>query len=188
MSMPAAGRIVSLVGFMGAGKSEVGLLLAGRLGRPFLDLDGEISRRTGRSPAAWIRERGEEAFRLEERAVLEAVLREAPARPPRPVLACGGGVLTTGEGRRLLMEETLCIWLDLPLEQALERVRAGGADRPLLEGGPEAVRRLYEERRPCYAGAHLRVPAGGAASGVAREAERALREWREPEPDRPDRP
>ena len=37
-------RAIALVGLRGAGKSTVGLLLAAKLGRPFVDLDDEIAR------------------------------------------------------------------------------------------------------------------------------------------------
>ena len=39
-------RPVFIIGFMGAGKSTVGAMVAARLGRPFVDLDGEIERET----------------------------------------------------------------------------------------------------------------------------------------------
>ena len=46
---PAHLRRLVLTGFMGAGKSTVGRLLAARLGWEFLDLDAFIESRTGLS-------------------------------------------------------------------------------------------------------------------------------------------
>ena len=43
--------IIYLVGMPGAGKSVVGRELAGRLGVPFIDLDTQIERETGRTVA-----------------------------------------------------------------------------------------------------------------------------------------
>ena len=56
-----------LVGFMGAGKSTVGRLLAARLGVRFADSDAVIEQREGRSPRAIFAADGERAFRALER-------------------------------------------------------------------------------------------------------------------------
>ena len=46
-----ADRGVVLVGLPGSGKGGVGACLAGELGRPFVDLDDLVERRTGLRPA-----------------------------------------------------------------------------------------------------------------------------------------
>ena len=52
MSDTALSRHVALVGFMGAGKSTLAEQAAARIGRPFLDVDEEIERLTGSTPAS----------------------------------------------------------------------------------------------------------------------------------------
>jgi shikimate kinase len=60
---PIAERHLALIGFMGAGKTTVGARVAGRLDRPFVDLDREIERGEGLSIAKLL-ERG--VFRARE--------------------------------------------------------------------------------------------------------------------------
>jgi shikimate kinase len=59
---------VVLVGFMGAGKSTVGPLVAQRLGWSFLDLDDDIEAIAGRTVPEIFATDGEAAFRAAERA------------------------------------------------------------------------------------------------------------------------
>jgi len=54
---------ILLVGMMGAGKSTVARLVAGRLGRPHLDTDVEVERAAGLSVREIFAEHGEAAFR-----------------------------------------------------------------------------------------------------------------------------
>src|SRR5690606_7672941 len=84
-----------LTGYMGAGKSTVGALLAQRLRRPFIDLDREIERSTGQSIPTIFSEQGEAGFRrLEAQALAEALA------GPEAVIAAGGGALLAAESRR----------------------------------------------------------------------------------------
>ena len=55
--------IISLIGFMGTGKSAVGKELAERLNYQHLDTDREIEKRTGRSIPEIFEREGEEYFR-----------------------------------------------------------------------------------------------------------------------------
>src|SRR5688572_15024417 len=89
-------RPIFLVGMMGAGKSAVGVRLAERLGRRFVDLDRAIEARAGATVAELFRG-GEEGFRaLEARTLLELDGREA-------VVATGGGaVLRPGNLEHML--------------------------------------------------------------------------------------
>ena len=61
---------VLLSGFMGAGKTTVGGLLAARLGVPFRDLDRMVEERSGLSVRELFESAGEEEFRRLERSAL----------------------------------------------------------------------------------------------------------------------
>src|SRR5580765_2461253 len=85
---------VAIVGFMGAGKSTIGADAATRIGRPFLDLDEEIHRRTGSTIVELFAE-GESAFRnVEEEIVCDVLARTDPL-----VLALGGGAVLSERTR-----------------------------------------------------------------------------------------
>src|SRR2546422_7794167 len=72
---------------MGSGKSAVGLALACRLGRNFVDVDAAIEADAGRPVAVIFREEGEAGFREREReAIAEAT------KTQNAVIACGGGI------------------------------------------------------------------------------------------------
>jgi shikimate kinase len=58
---------IILTGFMGTGKTTVGLLLAERLDYSFIDTDELIEKRHGRSIPTIFAESGETAFRQMER-------------------------------------------------------------------------------------------------------------------------
>ena len=141
--MVAIDRHVALVGFMGAGKSSVGAEAAGRLGRPFLDLDLELERELGMTIAEIWAERGEPAFReLEEELTVEAL-----ADPVPGVLALGGGAILSERVRESLRDRALTLLVDVEVEEAWRRVRE--SDRPLA-ADEERFRVLYEEREPLY--------------------------------------
>ena len=143
MAAVALDRHVALVGFMGAGKSSLGAEAAGRLGRPFLDLDLELERELGMTIAEIWAERGEPAFReLEEELTVEAL-----ADPVPGVLALGGGAILSERVRESLRDRALTLLVDVEVEEAWRRVRE--SDRPLA-ADEERFRVLYEEREPLY--------------------------------------
>lgn len=118
---------VFLIGFMGAGKSTVGRLLAERLGRTFVDLDTEIVACAGRTIPEIFDAEGEEGFRARESAALAAVV-DAPAS----VVACGGGVVLAEDNRRRLRQTGTVVYLKVSAGEALARI-GDTTGRPLLE-------------------------------------------------------
>ena len=154
---------IVLVGLPGSGKSVVGRLLAERLGRPFVDTDELVERRTGRSPAAIIDEDGEPAFRAAERLAIGTI-------EPGAVVATGGGALNDPLNRWDLWQHGAAVWLDAPGEALVSRLAADGAARPLLRPDPlAALRRLAEERAPFYRAAAIRADADRPPSIIADE-------------------
>jgi shikimate kinase len=153
-AVPAAN--VVLVGFMGAGKSVCGRLLARRLGRCFVETDDMIVSLDGRPITEIFRQDGEETFRrLEGEAVAALSLKSGD------VIATGGG-LPCREGRmEALRELGTVVWLRGDLPELLVRARRAGA-RPMLTGRtPEEIEALFRAREPYYARAHLSVDTAG---------------------------
>jgi shikimate kinase len=148
--MGMAPRNVILVGYMGAGKSTVGRLLARRLGRCFVETDAMITAREGRSIPEIFADRGERYFRQLEAEVLEAL-----ADKRGHVVATGGGFpCEPGVMDRLLQLGTV-VWLAADFEAAYARANRVG-DRPMLAGrSAEDAAALYRVRQDSYRRAHL---------------------------------
>jgi shikimate kinase len=145
--------VIVLVGFMGAGKTTVGILLAAELGLPFADSDDVIERRAGRSIRQIFAEDGELAFRALEHQVIADLLAGG-----QTVLALGGGAAEHPQTRDKLRSAraTQVIYLQVSWEQALRRV-GGDTGRPMLAEPDVAA--LYQRRLPAYAAvATLTIP------------------------------
>ena len=143
---------VILVGFMGAGKSSVGRILAARLGRCFVETDEMITAAEGRPIPEIFAEKGEAHFRaLEDEVVRLLGLKRGD------VIATGGG-LPCRDGRlEALRAIGTVVWLSGDFGALYERALRGG-DRPMLSGKTrEQAEALYEARRPFYAKADLAV-------------------------------
>ena len=80
-TIPAHLRRLVLTGFMGAGKSTVGRLLASRLDWSFLDLDAHLEARTGATIPQLFERHGEAHFRRLESSALASALGQLPHRP-----------------------------------------------------------------------------------------------------------
>ncbi len=172
ITLPATLQRIVLTGFMGAGKTSVGRILAELLGWNFLDLDHHLEVRAGASIAALFETHGEPHFRrLESSALANALAR------PQTVLALGGGTpeqLTN----RLLLEQTpgtLVVFLDAPFETLFDRCMLqsfASPDhiRPVLASPIEAQAR-FQTRQPLYKRlARLTVPSGTLTPAEAAES------------------
>jgi shikimate kinase len=140
---------VLLIGFMGAGKSTVGRLIAKRLGLPFRDTDEMVERAAGRSVREIFEQDGEPAFREQETDALRALEDAEPS-----VVACGGGIVTTDASRALLEGLGTVVYLRVSAAETLARV-GNDETRPLLSGpgGQLAASVLLEAREALYCAA-----------------------------------
>src|SRR5438067_9771091 len=135
---------LALLGFMGAGKSTIGRLVAESEGAPFRDLDEVIEWSVGMTIAGFFERRGEAAFREVEARILRDLV------DPDVVLALGGGAVIDEGSWALLRERARTVWLDAPLDSLLQR--SGGLTRPLLRGRSRSeVESLLDLRRWRYA-------------------------------------
>jgi shikimate kinase len=156
-----------LTGFMGAGKTTLGALLAEELGWRFADVDDVIVEAEGVSVAGLFERSGEAGFRrLEEEAI--ARLLEAD----RIVIALGGGALESESTRARLLGSpgAYVVFLETPLDVAVARCvqQPGAAVRPVLRD-QAALAERFERRLEHYRQAHQTLStAGRTPSELAR--------------------
>ena len=155
--------LITLTGFMGSGKTTVGIVLADFLGCPFYDLDALIVKKTGRSIPEIFADGGEAAFRtLEAKVLRQAVEKYAESTA---ILSLGGGTLGTPASARLVAEKTTCIYLRASVDTLAARLAPEAAGRPLLRGAPdlrERIAALLAGREDVYAStAHVTVDTDG---------------------------
>jgi shikimate kinase len=178
-------RRIFLVGFMGAGKTTVGRLMARILGWVFLDLDREIETESGQRIADIFSNHGEEHFRRLEREQLAATLELEDV-----IVATGGGAYAFQENIDVIRRAGgVVVWLEPPLDEILRRLARSlqiashsshssqsnqGPEprrnvRPKLQSEDQA-RALFEERRPFYEQAdhHITIAASDSPKKTAR--------------------
>lgn len=144
--MPAHEENIYLIGFMGAGKSTVGKLLADILQRPFSDTDFMIEARCGKSIAAIFADRGEAFFREKEKDIVAEI-----ARATGHVVALGGGSVVDACNRRIIEESGISLYLQWPFRILRDRI-FDEPTRPLVDqlSTESALRELYEKRTRYY--------------------------------------
>jgi shikimate kinase len=163
---------------MGSGKTAVGAALAERLGRRFVDLDGEIERASGLTVAAIFARFGEGEFRRRESRALAdlGALDDA-------IVATGGGTVIDPRNRASMRASGWIVCLTADAETILARV-GGGEDRPMLARVSDRaakVRELLAERADAYADADRTIDTSGkTVEAVSREIADWLREREEP--------
>jgi len=167
---------VALVGFMCAGKSTVGKLLAARLNKAFVETDELVEERAGMSVSNVFSTYGEPRFReMEAEVVADIALRHDI------VIACGGGVVLARCNVDRLKAGAVVVYLDVSPGTVLQRLGPRSDVRPLLSGEDreERLLKLMEERRPAYcAAAELTVDASQMSPpAVAAEIEGLLRQY-----------
>lgn len=135
-----------LVGFMGVGKSTIGIRLARELGYSFFDSDKEIERRVGKSVVEIFADAGEAAFRQYECEFIDS------GHPKEGcVISCGGGLVVQNGMSEKLKSKGIVICLFASIESILERTQQN-TKRPLLNVDDPAahIRKLFAEREPVY--------------------------------------
>jgi 3-dehydroquinate synthase len=134
---------IYLGGFMAAGKSTVGKLLAEQTKRPFIDTDTLIENREKMPVSRIFSTKGEEYFRnLEKKVVLET------GELKNTVIALGGGVLVDPSLRKFVKSSGKVVILSVSAESVLERAKSEEGKRPLLDR--DNLENLLEKRAHSY--------------------------------------
>ncbi|MCB2227622.1 MAG: bifunctional shikimate kinase/3-dehydroquinate synthase [Desulfarculaceae bacterium] len=143
---------IYLTGFMGAGKSTVGRLLAKALGRRLVSLDQRIVRRAGKPIPEVFAQKGEEAFRRLENQELTALAEESGL-----VVDTGGGAAVSQANRELMHRSGRIVHLDACLDTCRQRLGPHAVStRPMWQDAG-AVERLFQARQEAYGDCDLKV-------------------------------
>ncbi|HSD62872.1 MAG TPA: shikimate kinase [Ignavibacteriaceae bacterium] len=146
--------IIYLAGFMGAGKSTIGPILANTIGWNFYDLDKEIEKERGKKVREIFEQDGEDSFRKTERDVLENLIKE-----PKIIISLGGGTLANEDNFNLIKKTGKIFYLKASPEAIYRRLRYK-RDRPALfidgdfpagkERLAELIKKLLNDREKFY--------------------------------------
>jgi len=142
---------------MGTGKTAVGRALAAALKKDFIDTDGIIETRAGKSVARIFSEDGERVFRDAESAVAVEV-----AGMDGKVVSTGGGIVLRRENMSHLRKNGIIINLTSSPAKIYERLKNDGGSRPLLDKPdvPSEIKKLLAAREPFYADCDVRIDTG----------------------------
>ncbi|MBU0586485.1 shikimate dehydrogenase, partial [Candidatus Micrarchaeota archaeon] len=141
---------ISLIGFMGSGKTVTCTEISVRAGMELVDLDHEIEISTGMKINELFREKGEKAFRkLEKRQVAKIITVK------NSVISCGGGTIIDPENASIINKISDVFWLWTDTSSTLGRLKHSN-DRPLLNLPNDEERKkklisILESRLPIYA-------------------------------------
>jgi shikimate kinase len=151
-------KYIFLTGFMGAGKSTVGVLLARELGLDFIDTDQIIMQRCGMNIKSIFAHYGEAYFRSCETFVLKNIdCRSVTGK----VVSTGGGIVGLDENICLMRERGTVIYLHASWETLKQRL-SDVSDRPLaLNGSDQKLYTLWKYRLPLYRKADMEIDTSG---------------------------
>ncbi len=137
---------ISLIGFMGSGKSSSGRSLSKLTGYELIDTDSVIEKRAGMSINRIFTEKGESFFRSMERDVVLSALENEKKK----IISCGGGVTGDRIIRERLKEKSLPVWLLSSPETSIKRIKNNS--RPLLNSSERSERAvsIFNERIDQY--------------------------------------
>jgi shikimate kinase len=142
--------MIVIIGFMGAGKTTVGRMLADKLGLPFADADRVIEQRTGRAIPQIFEADGEAAFRALEHEITAELL-----GGPDAVLALGGGAVQHPATRQALRASHV-VYLQVGYRESMRRV-AHDEGRPMLRAADLPA--IFKRRAASYEAAATHVVA-----------------------------
>jgi shikimate kinase / 3-dehydroquinate synthase len=155
---PSITKNLVLTGFMGTGKSSLGAHLGELWGRPFVDMDELIQERFQLTIAEIFAQKGELAFRAEERLICEEL-----GVKQSHIIATGGGALVAAENLKAIGAGSYVVNLKASPKSIFERVQ-GDHQRPLLAETTDlmaTIQGLMGQREKAYQRIPLQLSTDG---------------------------
>jgi shikimate kinase len=163
-------KIVYLTGFMGAGKSTIGPILANTLGWEFYDLDKEIESIVGEKVKDIFDKKGEQFFRDMEMRILKEL-----SAKDECIISLGGGTLTNEENFSLIKNSGKIIYLKTSPEAAYHRLKfkrdrptliKPGEEEPTKQALIEKINALLNNRKYYYEKADIIIKTDNIPVGI----------------------
>lgn len=150
--------IISLVGYMGSGKSHISKILSDKINFKLIDLDKEISKRKKLTIPEIFDKMGEIHFRKLERETLEEIL----ASQENIVLSLGGGTPVYYNNMEIINNSSKSFFLRASIATLAERISKQKEKRPLIakisdEDLPEFIAKHLFERNAFYSKAQFSI-------------------------------
>jgi shikimate kinase len=158
-------KSIVFTGFMGAGKTTIGKMIATALGRDFIDTDEEIETKYKLPASDIFKLFGEQTFREEEKKLVTSLCKEE-----MHVISLGGGAFLQEDLREVCMKNCIVIYLDITWEQWKERIPLILDTRPVLQGKSETeMKELFYKRKSIYSQHHFKINTGNQnPEGIAK--------------------
>lgn len=150
--------IISLIGYMGSGKSHISKVLSEKIGLKLIDLDHQISLKNKMTIPQIFEKKGEIYFRKQERELLEEIL----AIENQVILSVGGGTPAYYNNIEVLNHNSETIFLRTSVKTLTERLLKQKQKRPLIakindEDLPEFIAKHLFERNFYYSKAKYTI-------------------------------
>ncbi|SEG49224.1 shikimate kinase [Halpernia humi] len=136
--------IISLLGYMGSGKTHISKNLSVKTNYKLIDLDEEIIRKNQKSISEIFADRGEIYFRKQEKEILDEIL----AKSEDIILSLGGGTPAYYNNMEMINKKSTSIYLRANISTLTERILKEKEKRPLIA-------KISEEDLPEYIAKHL---------------------------------
>jgi shikimate kinase len=149
---------ITLIGFMGSGKTTIGKKLSNKLNKTFIDLDQCIEKELGDSINNIFETKGEEYFRTMEQTCLKKILKTQS----NIVLSVGGGTPCFNDNMSIINQHSTSIFLNINEGMLFSRLKEKKHNRPLIKDLDDfALKRFIheklKERNPFYKQAHITI-------------------------------
>ena len=125
--------IISLLGYMGSGKTHISKKLSEKTDYKLIDLDAKIMQKNQKSISEIFLEKGEIFFRKQEKQILEQIL----DKNENIILSLGGGTPAYYKNMELINQKSKSIFLRANISTLTKRLLLEKESRPLIAKIPE---------------------------------------------------
>ena len=145
---------IVLIGMTGVGKTTVGKVLSSKLKKEFWDSDHQIELASGYKISDFFSRFGESEFRKLEKKIFFRIINTNS----KAIISTGAGLFSDTEILNLVLNKTICIFLNAKIRTIHERLKNNVQSRPKLSKGNllKKIQRMHKKRFKNYNLAHIK--------------------------------